>query len=121
MDGQQRITSLYAIRKGIRISKDGKEIDFKDLFIDLNYDAEKDDQIVLTEQQDGKLYVSVHDVLRKPLGTFYKTLSHDQADRVEVVQEQADQLRLLQQSQLRTIRSKSLARYSRELTPEAKS
>ena len=27
LDGQQRITSLFAIRKGIRISKDGKEID----------------------------------------------------------------------------------------------
>jgi hypothetical protein len=30
LDGQQRITSLYAIRKGIRISKDGVEIDYKD-------------------------------------------------------------------------------------------
>ena len=31
LDGQQRITSLYAIRKGIRITKDGKEIDYKDV------------------------------------------------------------------------------------------
>src|SRR5438046_10643033 len=48
LDGQQRITSLYAIRKGIRITKDGKEIDYKDIFIDLNYDAEDDEQIVVT-------------------------------------------------------------------------
>jgi hypothetical protein len=83
LDGQQRITSLYAIRKGIRITKDGKELDYKDIFINLDYEPESDEQIVVTEKQDGKLYVSVHDVLSKPLGTFYKTLSHEQADQVE--------------------------------------
>ena len=36
LDGQQRITSLYAIRKGIRITKDGQELDYKDIFIDPN-------------------------------------------------------------------------------------
>jgi hypothetical protein len=83
LDGQQRITSLYAIRKGIRINKDGKEIDYKDIFINLNYDSINDEQIAVTEKMEGKQYVSVHDVLSKPLGTFYKTLSHDQADQVE--------------------------------------
>src|SRR5712671_5114978 len=39
LDGQQRITSLYAIRKGIRITKDGKEIDYKDIFIDLDFQS----------------------------------------------------------------------------------
>lgn len=63
LDGQQRITSLYAIRKGIRITKDGKEIDYRDIFINLDYDAENDEQIVVTEQQAGKRYVSVHRVL----------------------------------------------------------
>jgi len=70
LDGQQRITSLYAIRKGIRLTKDGKEIDYKDIFINLDYDAERDDQIVVTERVDGGEYVSVHDVLSKPLGSF---------------------------------------------------
>jgi len=83
LDGQQRITSLYAIRKGIRISKDGKELDYKDIFINLNYDPINDEQIVVTEKLENKLYVSVHDVLSKPLGTFYKTLSHEEADQVE--------------------------------------
>ncbi len=83
LDGQQRIKSLYAIRKGIRLTKDGKEIDYKDIFIDLDYNAEKDEQIVVTEQVTGKRYVSVHDVLSKPLGTFYKTLGHDQADQIQ--------------------------------------
>lgn len=83
LDGQQRITSLYAIRKGIRINKDGKELDYKDIFVNLNYDEKNDEQIVVTEKQDGKQYVSVHDLLSKPLGTFYKTLSHEQAEQVE--------------------------------------
>ncbi len=83
LDGQQRITSLYAIRKGIRITKDGKEIDYKDIYINLDHDAESDDQIVVTEQEDDKQYVSVHDVLSKPLGSFYKTLSHEKADVIQ--------------------------------------
>jgi hypothetical protein len=83
LDGQQRITSLYAIRKGIRITKDGKEIDYKDIFVDLDYEASDDEQVCVTEQKDGRLYISVHDILSKPLGTFYKTLGPEQADRVE--------------------------------------
>ncbi|MEI8042219.1 MAG: DUF262 domain-containing protein [Verrucomicrobiota bacterium] len=83
LDGQQRITSLYAIRKGIRITKDGVEIDYKDIFINLNYNPVVDEQVAVAEKVEGKSYVSVHDVLSKPLGTFYKTLSHEQADLVE--------------------------------------
>jgi hypothetical protein len=83
LDGQQRITSLYAIRKGIRLTKDGKEVDYKDIFINLDYEPKEDEQIVVTERLPEKRYVSVHDVLSKPLGTFYKTLSHEMADLVE--------------------------------------
>ncbi|PPD51430.1 MAG: hypothetical protein CTY12_07915 [Methylotenera sp.] len=63
LDGQQRITSLYAIRKGIRITKDGREIDYRDIFINLDYDSENDEQIVVTEKEDVKRYLSVHRVL----------------------------------------------------------
>jgi len=83
LDGQQRITSLYAIRKGIRITKDGKHIDYKDIFIDLNNVTENDDQIVVTEKIDERVYVSVHDVLSQPLGVFYKMLTNEQADKIE--------------------------------------
>lgn len=83
LDGQQRITSLYAIRKGIRITKDGKEVDYRDIFINLDHDPDTDEQIVVTEKTDGKNYVSVHDVLSKSMGTFYRTLSADQADQID--------------------------------------
>jgi hypothetical protein len=39
--------------------------------------------VVVTEKQEDKRYVSVHDLLSKPLGTFYKTLGHDLADKIE--------------------------------------
>jgi hypothetical protein len=83
LDGQQRITSLYAIRKGIRLSKEGREIDYKDIFIDLDYDPSTDDQIIVTDKIDGRLYESVHGLLSRPLGEFYKALPHPVADKLE--------------------------------------
>ena len=71
LDGQQHITSLYAIRKGIRLSKEGREIDYKDIFIDLDYDATTDDQIIVTDQVEGRHYESVHGLLSRPLGEFF--------------------------------------------------
>jgi uncharacterized protein with ParB-like and HNH nuclease domain len=83
LDGQQRITSLYAIRKGIRLSKEGREIDYKDIFIDLDYDASTDDQIIVTDQVEGRRYESVHGLLSRPLGEFFRTLPHAEADKLE--------------------------------------
>ncbi len=48
LDGQQRITSLFATLKGEKIIRDnGKEEDFSEIFIDL--EAEEDEKIVTTE------------------------------------------------------------------------
>lgn len=66
LDGQQRITSLYAIRKGIRINKDGKEVDYKDIFIDLSLSTETDESLTTTDlpldSETGR-YISVHRLL----------------------------------------------------------
>jgi hypothetical protein len=83
LDGQQRITSLYAIRKGIRITKDGKEADYKDIFVDLDYKEGIDDEIVVLDKIPGRHYVSVHAVLTEKLGVFYKTLTSEQADLIQ--------------------------------------
>ena len=83
LDGQQRITSLYAIRKGIRITKDGKEIDYKDIYIDLDYDPLENEQIVVTEMEEERDYVSVHDVLTQKIGVFYKEFSQAKAEKLE--------------------------------------
>jgi len=48
LDGQQRLTSLFAALKGLRITREsGHEDDFSRIYVDLN--ASEDDQIVITE------------------------------------------------------------------------
>jgi hypothetical protein len=83
LDGQQRITSLYAIRKGLRITKDGKEIDYRDIYINLDYDVSIDEQIAVTQQDEKKNYVSVHDLLSKNMHMLFKGLSDEKAELVE--------------------------------------
>jgi len=83
LDGQQRITSLYAIRKGIRISKDGKEINYRDIYVNLDYDPMNDEQIVTSQREEEKVYVSVHDLLTRKMGELFKQVGADKADLVE--------------------------------------
>lgn len=83
LDGQQRITSLYAIRKGIRITKDGKELDYRDIYVNLDYDAESDEQIVTTQRDENKSYVSVHDLLTQKMNVLFKQVGAEKSDLVE--------------------------------------
>lgn len=83
LDGQQRITSLYAIRKGIRISKDGKEINYRDIYVNLDYDPLNDEQIVTSQKEDDKVYVSVHELLTRKMGELFRQVGTDKADLVE--------------------------------------
>ncbi len=63
LDGQQRITSLYAVRKGCRITREDKEIDYKDIFIDLEKPYDTDEEVVGTEINDGTRRISVFELL----------------------------------------------------------
>lgn len=81
LDGQQRITSLYAVRKGIRITREGKEIDYRDIYIDLEFDDEQDEQIAVsgkptkiikgtvdkTDKVEEKRCISIHDALTRSM------------------------------------------------------
>ena len=42
LDGQQRLTSLYAACLGLTIKRDGREEDFREIYIDLDADATED-------------------------------------------------------------------------------
>ena len=73
LDGQQRITSLYAVQKGLVYSRDGKEIDYKDICINLDMDPDSDEQIVYIEPPaDGSAFISVHDLLVGDLTSLVK-------------------------------------------------
>ena len=60
LDGQQRITSLYAAYKGAKITK----TNYQDIFVNLNQDSsESDDQIITAERTEGKR-ISLYEVLK---------------------------------------------------------
>lgn len=62
LDGQQRITSLYAVRKGVIVEKDGREIDYKDIGIDLSLDPDDEEPVVFTEKNNDE-WISIFDLL----------------------------------------------------------
>ena len=51
LDGQQRLTSLYAAVKGAKIDRDGEEEDFSEFWVDL--EAGADEPIVVPDREDG--------------------------------------------------------------------
>ncbi|MFQ3617704.1 MAG: DUF262 domain-containing protein [Cyanobacteriota bacterium] len=64
LDGQQRLTSLFASLKGITlVREDGREDDFSKIFIDL--ESEESDQIVITDidGKDAENLISILDLL----------------------------------------------------------
>ena len=81
LDGQQRMTSLYAARKGVRITRDNEEIDYTDIAIDLNKPTD-DDEIVLFNNTRGKNdCISVHMLLTADM----KTLVDEFAPHIEKI------------------------------------
>lgn len=63
LDGQQRITSLYAVRKGVRINREGQEIDYKKISIDLSRDPDAEEEIVSAEPPVSGPYITVYELL----------------------------------------------------------
>lgn len=64
LDGQQRITSLYATLKGLQVTRESGQIDdFSNVYIDL--DATDEEQIVVTDvsHKQDKSYIRLTDLL----------------------------------------------------------
>jgi hypothetical protein len=70
LDGQQRITSLYAVRKGIRINREGVEIDYRDIFINLAEELDTEEEVVVTKPSQNGLTISVHHLLEGDITDF---------------------------------------------------
>jgi len=73
LDGQQRITSLYAVRKGLIYQTNGKngeklEIDYKDLSINLAIDPDADEEVVLINPPENSPFISIHDLSNEIYG-----------------------------------------------------
>jgi hypothetical protein len=83
LDGQQRITSLYAVLKGLRIDREGKEIDYSKICIDLGPEPDDQEQCVLPEpDEDSLVTVTVHDLLTKSFKHF-DDYTDEQRDKIE--------------------------------------
>lgn len=54
LDGQQRLTSLYAAVKGATIEREGRRESFEDIWVDLLADPAGDEPLVLSERPDGR-------------------------------------------------------------------
>ncbi len=91
IDGQQRITSLYAILEGITIEKGNKATDYSEVYVDLEVDPETNDDkpiVVLENEKEKKgeskedtRYIKLHDLLKgKRIVT--KHYSEDKQDRI---------------------------------------
>src|SRR5436190_14871371 len=52
LDGQQRLTTLFATLKGLKIERDGKLEDFDDIYINLDGDENEDEDIVVIEKEN---------------------------------------------------------------------
>ncbi|RMI12774.1 MAG: DUF262 domain-containing protein [Calditrichaeota bacterium] len=72
LDGQQRITSLYAVRKGIRLNKNGKTIDYHDIVIDLDADPDSEDPVVFTTPPENHTTIAVYELLNAPIDELAK-------------------------------------------------
>lgn len=72
LDGQQRITSLYAVRKGISITKEGEEIDYRQIAINLSLDPESTgDKIVTMEPPENAPFITVHKLLNGSIAELF--------------------------------------------------
>lgn len=84
LDGQQRITSLYAVRKGAIITKEGEEINYGDICILLDADPDSDDQIVSTEPPEKGAYIAVHRLLNSDLTDLLQNYQIEHIKKIDV-------------------------------------
>lgn len=65
LDGQQRITSLYAAYCGAKIRREGEKkiTDYKEIFIDLERNLGDDDMHIITSEQPENSWITLNEVL----------------------------------------------------------
>lgn len=67
LDGQQRITSLFALKKGVVFNWSNKvKIDYRDIYINLDAHIETDNDIVVVEKNTDNI-LSVYDLLNQDM------------------------------------------------------
>ena len=85
LDGQQRITSLYAAFLGAKIQKEGEKkiTDYFEIYVDLDGDVENnDDQIVVSEKPESKS-ITLHKLLNAKYSELREIYSNEEIDKIQ--------------------------------------
>lgn len=83
LDGQQRITSLYAVREGAIINKEGHIHDYNDIMIDLSKESAVDEDLVITEKPKHDNFISVEQLLNGSMVDFIKKYGEETSKKIE--------------------------------------
>ena len=89
LDGQQRITSLFAAYRGARIQKEGEKkiTDYCEIYVDLDGCVENnDDQIVVSEKPEGKS-ITLHKLLNAKYSELREKYSNEEIDKIQEYKE----------------------------------
>jgi len=79
LDGQQRITSLYAVKKGVVYNRERETpVDYREISIDLSLDPESDEPVVFASPPLSKSCISVHDLLNSKMTKIFRKFEDDQ-------------------------------------------
>lgn len=90
LDGQQRITSLYAAFKGETVNRgDGKTDDFSKICVNLDADPNEEDIVTVeSEKKEGATYISVVDLLEGKMNFIFQQYPNQaHQDRIEEYKE----------------------------------
>ncbi len=73
LDGQQRLTTLFATLKGLKIQRGEKQEDFNDIYINLEANEENDDDIVVIDKEnlDETALIRLKDLLYGELSLLF--------------------------------------------------
>ena len=89
LDGQQRITSLYAAFLGASIQKEGEKkiTNYGSIFVDLEGDIDNnDEQIIVSEQPETK-NISLKDLLNSKYSNLRENYSNEDIDKIQEYKE----------------------------------
>lgn len=89
LDGQQRIASLFASLKGLKVDRDNKPVDFSDLYIDLTASEEDDIVIIDASEKDEFEFVKVVDLLNAHL-RFLASFPEEYHERIQLYKSRFD-------------------------------
>lgn len=89
LDGQQRITSLYAAYLGANIQKEGEKkiTNYNGIFVNLESDLENNDEQIIDCQIPSSIHISLRDLLNSKYSTLREKYTNEEIDKIQYYKE----------------------------------